>query len=61
MKTLFLIAGMIALFVGLFWIGQGLGYIHWPANSFMIDENKWTYYGGGLAAAGLIVIWFSRR
>lgn len=61
MKGLLLIVGLIALAVGLLWIGQGLGYITWPSGSFMIHEMNWTYYGAGLAIAGLIIIWLSRR
>jgi hypothetical protein len=61
MKILFLIIGIIALLMGLLWIGQGLGYIKWPASSFMISQTKWTYYGGCLAVVGLFFLGFSRR
>ncbi len=61
MKTLLLTIGLVALAMGLLWIGQGLGYIKWPASSFMISQMKWTYYGAGLAVVGLIIILFSRR
>ncbi|WP_309661020.1 hypothetical protein [Sphingomonas sp.] len=33
MKTILLITGVLAVLMGLLWIGQGLGYIHWPASS----------------------------
>jgi uncharacterized membrane protein len=56
MKTLLLIAGILALAMGMLWIGQGLGFIKWPASSFMISEMKWSYYGGCLAVLGLILI-----
>jgi uncharacterized membrane protein len=61
MKTLLLIIGILALLLGLLWIGQGTGYIAWPASSFMISVIKWAYYGAGLAVVGLILIWYSRR
>ena len=62
MKTLFLIIGLFALVLGLLWIGQGLNYINWPAAyPFMIGKTKWAYYGGCLAAIGLLIIWVSRR
>ena len=61
MKTLMLILGVIAVAMGLLWVGQGTGYVHWPATSFMISQMKWAYYGGGLAVVGLILIWMSRR
>jgi uncharacterized membrane protein len=61
MKTLLFLVGIVAILVGALWVGQGLGYIHWPASSFMINERIWAYYGGGLAVVGLIVVWLSRR
>ena len=61
MKTLLTIVGILALLMGLLWMGQGAGYIHWPAESFMIDQRPWIYYGGALAAVGLLLIVFARR
>ena len=56
MKALLLILGLPALAAGLLFVGQGLGYIRWPASSFMISQVRWVYYGGGIALAGLILI-----
>jgi hypothetical protein len=53
--------GVISLAMGLLWIGQGSGYIPWPAESFMISQTKWIYYGGAVAVAGLLMIVFARR
>jgi len=61
MRTLLLILGLIALALGLLWIGQGTGMITWPASSFMIRQLQWAGYGAGLAAVGLILIWQSKR
>lgn len=61
MRFILLVVGVIALAMGLLWVGQGTGYVHWPQTSFMIDDMKWAYYGGGLAAVGLILIILSRR
>ncbi len=60
-KTLLLLIGIILLAAGLLFIGQGFGFIRWPASSFMINEFKWVYYGGGIALVGLLVIVASRR
>jgi hypothetical protein len=60
MKSLLLI-GALALASGLLFVGQGLGYIHWPARSFMINQMRWVYYGGAIAAAGLVLILIARR
>ena len=61
MKTLMLIAGVVALAFGLLWIGQGAGYIHWPASSFMLGDMRWTYYGLATAVIGIGLIVYSRR
>jgi hypothetical protein len=61
MKTLLLLVGIAAILIGGLWVGQGLGYVHWPASSFMINERVWAYYGGGLALAGLLLVLYSRR
>jgi len=61
MKTALTLIGIIALAMGLLWMGQGLGYVRWPASSFMIDESTWIYYGGGIAVLGILLIVFARR
>jgi uncharacterized membrane protein len=61
MRTLLLIAGLVAFVIGLLWIGQGTGIVNWPASSFMIRQIQWALYGAALAALGLILIWQSRR
>jgi uncharacterized membrane protein len=57
MRKLFLVVGLLALAIGLLWIGQGTGAIKWPASSFMISQIQWAGYGAALAAFGLILIW----
>ena len=57
MRKALLIVGLLAVALGLLWIGQGTGAINWPASSFMISQIQWAYYGAGLAAVGLILIW----
>jgi uncharacterized membrane protein len=61
MRKLLLIVGLLALAMGLLWIGQGLGVIDWPQSSFMIRQMQWAGYGAALAALGLILIWQSKR
>jgi hypothetical protein len=61
MKTALLILGLLALLMGLLWIGQGAGVVHWPASSFMIDQRPWVLRGAILAVVGLILIVWSRR
>ena len=61
MRRLLLILGLLALAVGLLWIGQGTGAIDWPQSSFMIRQIPWAGYGAALGALGLILIWQSKR
>jgi hypothetical protein len=61
MKTALLIIGLLAILVGLLWVGQGMGLVHWPASSFMIDQRPWVTRGAILAVVGLVLILFSRR
>jgi hypothetical protein len=59
--TLFaLIVGIAALLMGLLWVGQGAGLVHWPASSFMIDQRPWITRGAILAVIGAILILISR-
>jgi len=61
MPRLLLTVGLLAIAIGLLWIGQGTGVIAWPASSFMISQIHWAWYGAALAALGLVVIWRSRH
>ena len=58
---LLLLIGIILLAAGLLFVGQGSGTIRWPTRSFMIDETRWIYLGGGIAIAGLVLIILSRK
>ena len=61
MKTLLMLIGIILLAAGLLFMGQGSGYIPWPAESFMISQTNWIYYGGGIAVVGILLAVFARR
>ena len=55
------ILGIFCILMGLLWVGQGFGLIHWPASSFMIDERPWAMRGAILAAVGLALLIVARR
>lgn len=55
------VAGAIVVALGLFFVGQALGYIRWPASSFMINNSSWIYYGAVIAVAGVVLIVLDRR
>jgi uncharacterized membrane protein len=61
MRNVLLVVGIIAIAVGALWIGQGTGYVHWPASSFMISQMQWAYYGCALALVGVFIVFWSRR
>jgi hypothetical protein len=60
MRRALMIIGLVALAIGLLWIGQGTGTIAWPKASFMINQIQWAGYGAMLSAVGLILIWQSQ-
>ncbi|MBW9113091.1 hypothetical protein JNB88_05440 [Rhizobium cauense] len=59
-KIAYIVAGLLIL-VGLVWMGQGSGYFPYPAESFMIDQTRWIYWGALMAVAGIVVIVVMRR
>ena len=61
MRNALMSAGVIAILIGLVWIGQGTGYFPDPSSSFMINEMPWAYYGMALAVLGLVAVAVSRR
>lgn len=61
MRTATIILGVLAALMGVLWVGQGLGFIHWPAQSFMIDQKPWAERGAILTAVGVILLWIALR
>ncbi len=61
MKIVLAVLGVLLVLVGGLWIGQGTGFVHWPARSFMIDERPWAIRGVGAALVGVALLVFSRR
>ncbi len=61
MKAALLVIGVILALTGLVWIGQGTGYFPYPAQSFMVRQTQWAWYGTAVLAAGVIAMLFSRR
>ncbi len=60
-RPVLIAVGVLMALMGLLWIGQGLGYVHWPASSFMLDQRPWADRGAALAVAGLLLILVARR
>ena len=60
MKALLLLIGILVVVAGLFFVGQGSGLIQWPAESLMVSQTRWVYYGGAIAAFGAVLIVLAR-
>lgn len=60
-KMLLLVIGVLAMMMGLLWIGQGLNIIRWPASSFMLGLPQWSWRGALLAGVGAAMVWYLRR
>jgi uncharacterized membrane protein len=60
-RRILTVIGVLMALMGALWIGQGLGYIRWPASSFMLSQRVWADYGAALAAAGLLLVLAARR
>lgn len=61
MRAAVTIGGILVLLMGLLWLGQGSGYIQWPASSFMIEQRIWMLWGALLAVVGIVLIRIGRR
>lgn len=59
-KAAYGLGGLFAL-IGLVWMGQGSGYFPYPAESFMIDQTPWIYWGGLALVVGVVIILLARK
>ncbi len=61
MKTVLLVVGVLLFVYGLHWIGQGTGWLPWPANTVMDYNRAFIWYGLGLLVISAGMIGFARR
>ena len=61
LRTLVISIAVLALLIGLLWIGQGTGLVMWPSSSFMLADKQWAWNGLFLSLAALWSIWCARR
>jgi hypothetical protein len=61
LRPILIVIGVLCALMGFLWIGQGLGYVHWPQSSFMLDQRPWADRGAVLAVLGLALILAARR
>lgn len=60
-RILAFVLGLMAIALGLLWVGQGTGVVMWPEESFMLADRSWAVRGAILAMVGGIVVWLARR
>ncbi|WP_423142490.1 hypothetical protein ACOYW6_03820 [Parablastomonas sp. CN1-191] len=60
-RAILAVFGVLAILMGLLWIGQGTGIVMWPASSFMLADRQWAVNGAVLAVIGAAALWFARR
>ena len=56
MRTLVAFLGIILLIAGVVFMGQGSGCFPYPAESFMISQTRWIYYGAAIAIVGALIL-----
>lgn len=61
MPLILRILGVLALLMGLLWMGQGAGLIMWPASSFMLEQKIWILWGAVLALVGAGLLFLAQR
>jgi len=61
MKFALLVLGVLLFVYGLHWIGQGTGWLPWPANTVMDDNRAFVWYGASLSIAAALVWYAARR
>jgi hypothetical protein len=54
------VIGVLAVLIGLLWIGQGAGLVN-VIPSFMIDQQIWIMWGVLLAGVGGGILLYSQR
>ena len=45
LRPVLVVVGILAVLMGLLWIGQGTGLVMWPRESFMLAERQWAVNG----------------
>lgn len=61
LKPALLALGAVLILMGLLWVGQGMGWVRWPASSFMIDQRTWEFNGAGMVVVGIALVLAGRR
>ena len=60
-RILMLVIGLLAIAFGLLFTLQGLGIVHWPRSSFMLEDRSWAWRGVIMMIGGALMAWYGRR
>ena len=61
-RFLLQVAGLALALSGGLWLLQGLGVLMWPAESFMLDQRQWAFYGAITLILGAALLrWAGKR
>jgi len=60
-RILMLVIGLLAVAFGLLFTLQGLGIVHWPRSSFMLDDTSWAWRGSIMVVGGGLMAWYGRK
>ena len=60
-RLLMVVIGLLAVAFGLLFTLQGLGIVHWPRSSFMLDDRSWAVRGAVLIVGGALMAWYGRK
>ena len=60
-RLLMVVIGLLAVAFGLLFTLQGLGIVHWPRSSFMLDDRSWAVRGAVLVVGGTLMAWYGRK
>lgn len=52
---------MFLVALGCIWVLQGLGWLAWPADSFMLGERTWALRGALAIGLGFVVLGLAVR
>lgn len=61
LRIIAFVFGVLAIAMGVLWVGQGTGVLLWPEDSFMLADRAWAVRGAVLAAVGCILLWLVLR
>lgn len=61
MRLILRVIAVLAILMGLLWIGQGTGVVMWPSSSFMLAQKQWAINGAVLAVVGIALLVMARR